>query len=420
MSELIKKKQKRAALVKEARVMLDKLDAEKREFTADEDQQYEKIMADVDAIGAEILTEERTLERRSKLNRLEEEGRQPEGRKVPPAAPGQETAKPPEARTNPRGTEEYRAAFDRCLVRGTRGLKPEELRALQADSDVAGGFVAVSEQFITTLIMSLDDEVFIRQLATVIPVPKAESLGAPVLESDPADADWTAEIKTGSEDSDMDFAKRELRPHPLAKRIKVSNKLIRVSPLSIPALVNSRLAYKFGITQEKAYLLGTGNNQPLGVFVASDLGISTSRDISTGNTATDWKADNLIDAKYTLKPQYRKRARWMIHRDGIKRIRKLKDSNGDYIWKAGLSDKPDTILEIPFMESEYVPNTFTTGRYVGILGDFSFYWIADAMDMQIQVLDQLYAETNQTGYIGRLESDGMPVLEEAFVRCKLA
>jgi hypothetical protein len=29
---------------------------------------------------------------------------------------------------------------------------------------------------------------------------------------------------------------------------------------------------------------------------------------------------------------------------------------------------------------------------------------------------ELYAETNQVGYIGRMEVDGMPVLEEAFSR----
>ena len=72
------------------------------------------------------------------------------------------------------------------------------------------------------------------------------------------------------------------------------------------------------------------------------------------------------------------------------------------------------------MMSEFAPNTLTTGLYVGLLGDFSNYWIADAMDMQVQVLKELYAETNQTGYIGRLETDGMPVLAEAFARVTLA
>ena len=38
----------------------------------------------------------------------------------------------------------------------------------------------------------------------------------------------------------------------------------------------------------------------------------------------------------------------------------------------------------------------------------------------VQRLVELYAETNQTGFIGRVETDGMPVLAEAFARVKLA
>jgi HK97 family phage major capsid protein len=82
--------------------------------------------------------------------------------------------------------------------------------------------------------------------------------------------------------------------------------------------------------------------------------------------------------------------------------------------------EPDRILGFPAFMSEYAPNTFLTTRYVGILGDFTFYWIADALDMDMQRLDELYAATNQVGFVGRMESDGMPVLEEAFVRVKLA
>lgn len=413
-------KQKRSALVDRARVLLDLADKEKRDLTAEENQQYDKMWADIERMGTEIKQEEAHQSRREQLAHLEEEGRQSQGRAVPPAEPGQQDGKPAPEKINPRATDEYQKAFRSCLRGGVRALTPDQYRALQADSDTAGGFVVVSQQFATGLIMAVDDMVYIRKLATVIQLAKAESLGVPALDSDPGDADWTAEIKTGSEDTAMDFAKRELRPHPLAKRIKVSNKLIRVASVDVESLVRDRMGYKFGVTQEKAFLTGTGANQPLGVFTASAQGISTGRDVSTGNTATEIKADNLINVKYSMKAQYRTRAQWMFHRDAIKMIRKLKDGNGDYLWKAGLSDKPDTILEMPFMESEYAPNTFTTGLYVGILGDFKFYWIADALDMQIQVLDQLYAETNQVGFIGRWESDGMPTMEEAFARVKLA
>jgi HK97 family phage major capsid protein len=111
--------------------------------------------------------------------------------------------------------------------------------------------------------------------------------------------------------------------------------------------------------------------------------------------------------------------RWVFHRDAIKQIRKLKDGNGQYLWTPGLSGTPDMICEVPFIMSEYAPNTFTSGLYVGIIGDFTYYWIAEALGMQMKRLNELYAETNQVGFIGRMEVDGMPVLEEAFVRVKL-
>jgi len=105
----------------------------------------------------------------------------------------------------------------------------------------------------------------------------------------------------------------------------------------------------------------------------------------------------------------------------VERIAKLKDNDGQYIWRESTRvGEPDRLLGLPVMMSEYVPNTFTTGQYVGMLADFSAYWIVDALDMQIQRLVELYAEANQVGFIARRELDGMPTLEEAFVRAKLA
>jgi HK97 family phage major capsid protein len=102
-------------------------------------------------------------------------------------------------------------------------------------------------------------------------------------------------------------------------------------------------------------------------------------------------------------------------------ISKLKDGEGRYLWQQGLAaGQPDTILNLPVNESEYAPSTFTTGKYVGILGNFQFYWIAELFGMEIQRLNELFAATSQVGFIGRMWADGAPVLEEAFARVKLA
>lgn len=317
----------------------------------------------------------------------------------------------------------YQAAFRRFLRYQDLGRirNSAEARALQMDLDASGGNLVAPEQFMATLIKAVDNVTHIRQHATVYTVENAASLGVPSLSADPDDFDWTTELATGNEDSAMAFGKREFRPHPLAKRIKISKKLLRASTLDVEGLVINRLAYKLGVTQEKAYLTGNGNQRPLGVFVASNDGVPTSRDV-TASSSTDFVGDDLQNTKFSLKPQYRASANtaWMFHRDGIKMAAKLKDGEGRYMLQLGLAvDVQDTLLGFRFMESEYAPSTFTAGQYVGMLADWSWYWIADALDMNVQRLGELYAESNQDGFIARYEGDGMPVQAEAFARLKL-
>ncbi len=390
---------RRAQLITQARAMFEAADAEHRDFTAEEQTNYDAIFDDVAKI-------DRKIENLRRLGTADD------------AVPNAEPERPGSERGGATPQEEaVTRAFEAFLRRGA--ITPE-LRALQADSDASGGFYTSPQQFVNRLIQSVDDQVFIRQWATPNTVTQAQSLGVPTLAADPADADWTSELGTGNEDTAMSFGKRELHPYPLAKRIKVSNKLLRLSP-DVEALVIQRLAYKFAVAYEKAGMTGSGANQPLGVFTASADGISTGRDVSTDNTTTAFTTDGIKNAKYALKAAYWPRAKWVFHRDGVKMLAKLKDAENRYLWQNSIQiGQPDMLEGIPLFTSEYAPNTFTASQYVGILGDFSFYWTADALDFSIQRLNELYAATNQTGFIGRLESDGMPVLEEAFVRVKLA
>lgn len=398
--------EQRMKLVTDMRGLLDKADTEKRSMTAEENTTYAAMEADLDKAEAAI-------EQRQKL--IEKEGRKfdlPEGLLSQPTE-GTEARGKKEA-------EQRSAAYRSFLVSGLQGITVEEKRALQADVSTTGGFLVMPQEMAAGLIKAIDNKAIVRQFATVIPLTTAASLGAASLDNDPADPAWTSEIATGTEDSTMSFGKRELSPKPLAKLLKVSEKLLRLSP-NVVNLVNDRLGYKFGVTEENCFLNGTGSSQPLGVFVASDSGIPTSRDVSTGNTTTSINTDGLIEALYSLKEGYIMNSRWIFHRAAIKQIRKLKDGNGQYIWQPGLaSDKASTILDRPYHMSEYAPSTFTSQLYVGIIGDFSFYWICDALDIRIQRLNELYAATNQIGFIGRKETDGMPVLGEAFARVKLA
>lgn len=318
-------------------------------------------------------------------------------------------------------------AFRKVLIGGDRAwmnLTPDELKAispegkaLSADDASAGGTLVAPQMWVNQLLQAVDDQVFVRSLTkNKFQVPAAQSLGVPTLDTDIADAEWTGEVTSVPRDSSAATGKRELFPHLLSKEVLISRKLIRQPSIDADALIRQRLAYKLAVPQENAFMTGNGSGRPLGVFTASAQGISTGRDTTAAATTTI-TGDELIDTAYALKPQYLKNATWMFHRAVLKVVRKLKATTGDYVWQPGLTgDKQPTILDRPYVISEFAPSTLTAAQYVAILGDWNFYWIADALNMEIQVVDQLYAKTNQIGYIGRLETDGMPVLEEAFSR----
>lgn len=435
--------EKRAALVTQERDHLERLRREGRSLIGDDLEMYERRASDIAGLDDEIqgldLRDKRLEENRRRDVQLEETRTEPQKR----TGDGERFTTEMARRAHRdylagkfayNGTEQRLKesdfsgdldlqvrAYEKMLKNGHLKLSEAEFRALSVGSDTQAGFLRVPNIAAAQILKAVDNATPTRALATKFQIGGAESMGVVTLDADPDDADWTSELLTGTEDSTMAFGKRELRARPLAKQIKISNKLLRSSRIDIAAYVQERLAYKFAVTQEKAMMTGTGATGPLGVFTASNDGIPTSRDVSTGNTTTAITADGLIEAKHAIKSQYWPRLRWQFSREAIKQIRKLKLGDGQYIWQAGISDDlPARLLDVPYIVNEYVPSTFTTGQYVGIIGDFSYVWIADAMDMEMQVLSEYYATTNQTGYILRMEMDAQPVMPEAFARVKLA
>lgn len=434
--------EKRNRLAQQGRDLYDKIDKEGRAMTAEEKKNDDARFVEINDIGDQIKRFERQLElERETAAAVVANGRAQESHTHEQAEAAAEvqhrsrlvahqerlsrlvsvagdqsvrfTDRSLEARASMKYSQNHEA-----YLRGDVSLG--ELRALAADVAVSGGYLVMPMQMSMDLIKAIDDEVFIRRFATKHLVTNADGMGMASLDADPADSDWTAEIATGSEDNAMALGRRELKPYPLAKRIKVSNKLIRTAAQSVETLVRARLAYKFGVTEEKAFLLGSGANQPLGVFTVSSDGIPASRDILTGS-ATNFTFPGLYDAKYALKGGYwnRPSTSWGFHRDGLKLIAKLLDGQNRPLWEPSTQiGQPDRLLGLPLYMSEFYPNTFTSGLYVGMLADWSYYHIADSLNMSVQRLSELYAETNQVGFIGRQELDGMPVLPEAFVRIK--
>ncbi|MFA5234963.1 MAG: phage major capsid protein [Sulfurimonas sp.] len=409
-------RENRHKLLLTAREILDKADDEKRSRTAEEDANYKKAMDDAETARKQIEAHEQRndLEREIALGESTR-GRQEEEKR----------AKDDKAETRklrPRDTPEYRSAWHRAMTveNAKHLLTLEEHRSLSAGTATEGGYLYAPEQFVSELIQNITDETIVRGIARVFPpIAGTDSLGAPVLTDRMAAGEWTSELGTPSTDSSLAFGKRALRPNPLAKEIVVSKVLLRKTSMA-EQIVRSELARVVAEAMEKGYMTGTGDQKPLGVFTASANGITTARDVSTGNAATTPTCDGLKAARYELKEAYYKRATWIFHRDVMELIAKLKDGNGRYMLQDSIiQSEGDTLLGRPLRLSEYAPNTIEASAYVGILGDFDNYWIVDSMDVEVLRLEELYARQNKDCFLTRMASDGAPVRSEAFVRVKL-
>ena len=421
----------RANLVKEARTYLE---ANESAWSKENDAHYDAMISDTSDITAAITRRENlaSLEaKREQESQLAGDIETPKRGTHSNLPANQVMVRMGSAGGKPRyvprvvgerGSNQYQADFEAALSSKQKYEQMEQKAALQSNDSEQAGYLLASEQFTAGILKEVDDICFIRQYAKIHTVPEASTLGIRRRAARMNTFGWSTELTVSTADSALKYGKKVLNPSHLTGQILLSRDLVRRGGALVASEVSYEMARNSSEKMEDGYLTGNGAEQPLGVFTASTDGISTSRDVVTGS-ATAILADGLIDAKYALKAQYRNNSmgacRWLFHRDAVKQISKLKDSQNQYLWLQSVREgEPDRLLNMPIDESERVPNTFTTGLYVGLLANWNYYEIADALDMELQVLYELYAQSNQIAYIGRLKTDGMPTLEEAFVRVK--
>ena len=231
------------------------------------------------------------------------------------------------------------------------------------------------QEYVKQILANIQNEVKVLDRCNIIHLNQAASIGVPVESADAADAAWTTEVPVGlTGDATWAFGKRELGANQLIKLVKVTNKLIKTSAFPVDQLVANKLTIKMRQALEKAIVAGTGSGQPLGVFTADANGVTTARDVPTAGATI--AADDIIDCKRKVKSAYRTKGVWVLNPDILSDIIKLKDLEGQYIWRSGLGcTSPDRLYGSEVIESDYAPSTKTAGSYVAVYGDFSNYWV---------------------------------------------
>ena len=436
--------EKRAKLVTDARAVLDRHKTAGK-LPAEDQAHYDRIMQDAMTISAEVEQRSSFADREQKLAAAEAWGQGVAKRNLDPSAPAAEQRgasaggeRRPRARWEKRKAdprhldlfEDYlhRRIGDHEYRQALPGLLPIEYRDLLADTVGSGHDLIPPVEFIDQILIPRDRRVWIRKLATVRRLLKSTDGYQPVVETNPDDADWTAEITAVNDDATgpnaaggMTTGKRELKPNILTKLVRVSIKELMVLP-QVANLVADRLGYKFGVTEEKGFMTGNGAGMPMGLFTAAAqyFGISTAQDVVAGTSAS-LTFDGLQAVKYGLQSVYWQDARWVMNQAVLQNIATLKDSLNRYLWQPNTQvGQPDMLLGFPVCLDVFAPATLAAGAYVAVLGDLSYYHIADLVEpFSVQRLNELYAGTNEVGFLGREYVDGMPVMGEAFSRAKL-
>ena len=396
---------KRVGLIAQARALLDTADKEKRDLSAEESTQYDTIMAEADKLEGEV-TRELDLQKRSAIQFSLPGATSPDSR-TPFTLPGQDTRS---KKTRPQDSEEYRTSFDNMVRRSVGQMSSDELRALSVGSDPDGGFL-VPMEYEKSLMNFLLDITIMRKLCRTLTLTSDKSF--PMVDSH-GSAQWVDETGTYT-DSDEKFKTFSVSSHKEGTVIKVSEELLKDSFIDLSGYISQEFARRFAVLEEAAFLNGNGVKKPLGVTKVATVGYQTT------SSATALTGDDLIELEHSLKPQYRSKATFVMTDGTVKALRKLKNSQGDYIWQAGLlAGAPNTLLTHPLAicETGNMPEVGAAATPI-LFGDFNYYWIIDRAGFYMQRLVELYALNGQVGFKGYKRVDGQCSLSEAFKLLKM-
>lgn len=363
-------------------------------LSAEDDATYSKMERDLDSLTNEI----KRMERR---DAIEAELNKPVNQPITEAPERAASLKPDKVG---RASDAYKEDFDRHL----RG-KVLVHNVLSEGVDADGGYL-VPEDFERDIVTALEEENVIRSLAKVITTQHERKIPVATGHST---AQWTAENAAYTE-SNPTFGQKQIDAFKLTDLARVSVELLQDSAFDIEDYLMKEFARAFGIAEEEAFCVGTGTNQPTGIFTAN--GGTVGVTAAANNAIT---ADELISLVYALKSPYRRNAKFLMNDATVSIIRKLKGKNDAYLWQPSLqAGEPDRLLGYELYTSPYVP-TVAAGALTVAFGDFKNYWIGDRAGRTVQRLNELYATNGQIGYVATERVDGKVILPEGIQLLKM-
>lgn len=344
---------------------------------------YDKMEAEIIALGKEIQRLERQAEIDAELNE-------------PTSQP---VLNNPNAKTD-RASDEYKNAMLNAFRTNFRQVS----NILQEGVDGDGGYL-VPVEYDKRLIESLHEENIMRKLGTTIKTNGEHKINIAATKTA---AVWIEEGKPITF-GDATFEQIFLDAHKVGAAIKITEELLYDSAFPLENYILKMFGQAISDEEEDKFFNGNGTTQPTGLFHATKGGQIA------GTLTTALKSDDMLDLVYTLKRPYRKNAAFIMNDRTLLGLRKLKDNNGAYIWQPPYqAGEPDRVLGYPVYTSAFVPENSIA------FGDYKYYNIGDRGSRSFKPLTELFAGEGMIGFMMKERVDGILVLSEAVQIMKLA
>lgn len=338
MKKLLELRQQKAALAGQMRTILDKADSEKRSLNNEEGQQFDELRTQAAALDVDI----------SRYEVLADEERSRPGTQ----AQGQTVS-----------NDELRSYI---LTGETRNLST----AIPED----GGYTVIPE-LNKQIMAQLTDESVMRKICTVKKIGSNEF--KQLVSAGGVTVNRGEEEQSRTETSTPKLNEVSIRLYPVYTYPKTTQEIIDFSGVDIMGWLSSEIGDAFVDTEETDLVSGDGTKKAKG-FTSYPSDVADDKNRAFG-TLQELKGtgpltgDILINLKFKLRAKYRRNATWLMNSNSAAEVQKLKNSNGDYIWRDRLqAGDPDTLLGLPVEYAETMPD----GQIA--IGDFKRgYFIID-------------------------------------------
>ena len=371
----------RAKAWEAAKNILDVATAEKRDLTAEESQTYERISKELEDRQATIEKLRADEARELRLDAATREFAD----QVRPVADA------------PRGVRSD-AEVIRSMAKGEIRSHSFEKRDVVKTS--TGSPVPTS--FYDQVIMLARHIGPMLSTSTVLNTASGENLQIPSL-AQYSTAAITGEGTAISESDPIFNSFITLGAYKYSFLVQLSTELIEDAGVDILGFLATEVGNELGYRVNAALTTGTGTNQPKGIVVASSLGVTGGTGVSGAFTA-----DNLIDLVYSVDTAGRRLAGsgFQMNAASIGKMRKLKDTAGNYVFQPALSaDAQDLLLGYPVFENPAMADTATSAKSV-IFGHLPSYYVRQVGGIRLDRSDDYAFNAGLVTFRATLRVDG--------------